>query len=155
MSDRDWKQELEAIEARFRDEVEENAYLHNEDCSCMMEDPDACDCSNIEYVIGIFRKHTGTLLHEAIAEIERLRKLINTQAAHSNAWKVVEKNRDLEMERDALTAKLTRIEALARACRKAQEAYWDSSQSGTFDYDLQTAAYNAQEALEEILGGAR
>lgn len=46
----------ELIEKMERD-AEEYGYLHNEDCSCMMEDPDACDCDNLKIAKVIARKH--------------------------------------------------------------------------------------------------
>lgn len=44
----------ETIEKMQR-EAQKYGYLHNEDCACMTEDPDECECDNLKMVNDIIK----------------------------------------------------------------------------------------------------
>lgn len=58
-------------------EAEEYADLHNEDCSCMMEDPDACDCEKMAQVHSLIKQAIG-------AENARWISLAKAHRTHCN-----------------------------------------------------------------------
>lgn len=64
---------------KMRIEAEEYAELHNEDCSCLMEEPDACDCAKMGQIENIIKdtvKEVVETLSYDIAESEEQRKAI-------------------------------------------------------------------------------
>ena len=61
------QKEMKDLIKKQEEYLEEFAELHNQDCSCLMEDPDACDCDNmkqIKHIMDKVRKETA----EAVAD---------------------------------------------------------------------------------------